>query len=109
VPIYSVHHARPFQAVCMPYFGLLTLADVFRDLASRRSLPASGKDLVSTLFDHQRATARPGEPGSSVPRSSGSAAGAGQPSGELATGPGPSRPTLEKLEKFSYVQSVLWL
>src|SRR5205807_10548510 len=27
VPIYSVHRARPFQAVCMPYFGSTTLAD----------------------------------------------------------------------------------
>jgi eukaryotic-like serine/threonine-protein kinase len=30
VPIYSVHRVGPLQAVCMPYFGATTLADVLR-------------------------------------------------------------------------------
>src|SRR5205807_5897719 len=30
VPIYSVHRASPFQAVCMPYFGSTTLADLLK-------------------------------------------------------------------------------
>ena len=35
VPIYSVHRAGPLQAVCMPYFGRTTLADVLRHLGGR--------------------------------------------------------------------------
>lgn len=33
VPIYSVHRAGDWQAVCMPYFGRTTLADALRKLA----------------------------------------------------------------------------
>jgi serine/threonine protein kinase/Flp pilus assembly protein TadD len=49
VPIYSVHTAGALQAVCMPYFGRTTLADVLHDLAARPSLPQSGLELLSTL------------------------------------------------------------
>jgi serine/threonine protein kinase/tetratricopeptide (TPR) repeat protein len=49
VPIYSVHVEGPFQAVCMPYFGGTTLADVLRDLRGRTDPPDSGLDLVSTV------------------------------------------------------------
>jgi tetratricopeptide (TPR) repeat protein len=38
VPIYSVHRAGPLQALCMPYLGSTTLADV---LAARRARPAA--------------------------------------------------------------------
>jgi hypothetical protein len=57
VPIYSVHQGGPNQAVCMPYFGSTTLADVFRDLDQGESLPASGKALVRTVNKSQ-STAR---------------------------------------------------
>jgi serine/threonine protein kinase/tetratricopeptide (TPR) repeat protein len=40
VPIYSVHRAGPLQALCMPYLGSVTLADV---LDRRRAGPA-GED-----------------------------------------------------------------
>ena len=49
VPIYSVHRKGPFQAVCMPFFGRTTLADVVRYLGGRRGLPNSGRELRSTL------------------------------------------------------------
>jgi serine/threonine protein kinase/Tfp pilus assembly protein PilF len=49
VPIYSVHVQRPFQAVCMPYLGGTTLADVLRQLRGHAAPPDSGLDLVSTL------------------------------------------------------------
>jgi serine/threonine protein kinase/tetratricopeptide (TPR) repeat protein len=35
VPIYSVHRAGPVQALCMPYFGSVTLADVLATLRNR--------------------------------------------------------------------------
>jgi eukaryotic-like serine/threonine-protein kinase len=35
VPIYSLHRAGPLQALCMPYLGSVTLADVLRALRDR--------------------------------------------------------------------------
>jgi serine/threonine protein kinase/tetratricopeptide (TPR) repeat protein len=35
VPIYSVHRAGPLQALCMPYLGSVTLADVLAALRNR--------------------------------------------------------------------------
>src|SRR5262249_32199982 len=32
VPIYSIHRAKPFQVVCMPFYGATTLADVLKAL-----------------------------------------------------------------------------
>jgi serine/threonine protein kinase len=64
VPIHSAHRAGPLCAVCMPYFGATTLADVIRDLTGRRGIPASGLDLLSTLYDRRsskRTTLRPSE------------------------------------------------
>jgi serine/threonine protein kinase/Flp pilus assembly protein TadD len=49
VPIYSVHRAGPFQALCMPYFGATTLADVFQALRELPAPPASGRWLVEML------------------------------------------------------------
>jgi serine/threonine protein kinase/tetratricopeptide (TPR) repeat protein len=49
VPIYSMHQEPPFQALCMPYFGSTTFADI---CAARRQLaqaPASGRWLVELL------------------------------------------------------------
>ena len=56
VPIYSVHRARPFQAVCMPYFGATTLADLVHSWREREALPESGKELVSTLCNRKSVT-----------------------------------------------------
>ena len=51
VPIYSVHRAGVFEAVCMPYLGSTTLADVIAGLGRQESLPDSGAGLVGTLAD----------------------------------------------------------
>jgi serine/threonine protein kinase/tetratricopeptide (TPR) repeat protein len=37
VPIYSVHRVGPLQALCMPYLGSVTLADVLAALRARSS------------------------------------------------------------------------
>ncbi len=50
VPIHSLHTSDALQAVCMPYFGRTTLADVLRDLAGRPALPRLGSDLLSALL-----------------------------------------------------------
>jgi serine/threonine protein kinase/tetratricopeptide (TPR) repeat protein len=49
VPVYSVHHDRGLHAVCMPYFGRTTLADVLRHRRRERAAPASGAALVELL------------------------------------------------------------
>ena len=91
VPIYSVHRVGPLQAVCMPYFGATTLADVLRDLrAPRRAARTRARRLVET--------ARSSRLGST-------------------TGPRPAEPTagrpataaLQTLRGLGYVQAVLWI
>jgi hypothetical protein len=42
VPIYSVHRRGPLQAVCMPYLGSGTFADVLQELKHNPTLPRSG-------------------------------------------------------------------
>ena len=32
VPVYSVHRSGPLHAICMPYFGVTTFADVVPEL-----------------------------------------------------------------------------
>jgi serine/threonine protein kinase/Tfp pilus assembly protein PilF len=53
VPIYSVHRAGELQAVCMPYFGATTLADVVRAIGRRDGLPDSGADVVSAIEERR--------------------------------------------------------
>lgn len=52
VPIHAVYQAGPLQAICMPYFGSVTLAKVIADLGrSPGGLPQTGRGLLSTLFE----------------------------------------------------------
>jgi serine/threonine protein kinase/tetratricopeptide (TPR) repeat protein len=110
VPVYSVHAAGPLQAVCMPYFGATTLADVLRELGTRPSLPQSGRDLISTIIGY-KSTVRDVEAPSAH---SGSASPAAAPA--AAALPAPVLPpsvgstgNLEILHGLSYVEAVLWL
>jgi serine/threonine protein kinase/tetratricopeptide (TPR) repeat protein len=104
VPIHSVHHAGPFHAVCMPFLGSTTLADVLRELRGHGGLPASGKVLVDTLQACQSAT-RPGG-GSIAPllarENNGAIAGALPPRGEPVA-------ELSALGRLTYVEAVLWI
>lgn len=49
VPVYSVHHDRGVHAVCMPYFGSTTLADLLRHRRGCTPPPATGAELVNRL------------------------------------------------------------
>ena len=49
VPIYSVHESHGLLAVCMPFFGSRTLADVMGIVAAADKLPKSGAALLSTV------------------------------------------------------------
>ncbi len=108
VPIYSVHRAGPFQAVCMPYLGAATLADVVGGLKDG-SVPASGQHFVSTVNDCRSRVRAAAE----TVRSAGPA-GAGLPAplapvlGEVPR-PAAAEPALQRLAGASYVEAVLWL
>jgi serine/threonine protein kinase/Flp pilus assembly protein TadD len=58
VPIYSVHEADIFEAVCMPYFGSHTLADLCRSVRQQPILPASGRFILDTITAANQLTER---------------------------------------------------
>jgi tetratricopeptide (TPR) repeat protein len=58
VPVYSVHRAGPLHAICMPYFGATTFADVVRELQARESPPDSARWLIE-LVRRRRGTENP--------------------------------------------------
>ncbi|HVK15606.1 MAG TPA: serine/threonine-protein kinase [Fimbriiglobus sp.] len=99
VPIYSFHQAGPLQAVCMPFFGRTTLAQVVQQLSHRPSLPHSGRELRSTVNVGKASTLpstdRP-VPGPVAP------AEQPAPAGDAADG-------WARLDGLSYVEAVLWL
>jgi serine/threonine protein kinase/Tfp pilus assembly protein PilF len=111
VPVYSIHRSHPFQAVCMPYLGATTLADIFDHLQGGESLPNSGKLLVSTVNDRKRSTRR-------LLNSKLSVYSESQPAPEQSL-EATLRPalikgaevasTLRQLEGMSYAEAVLWL
>ncbi len=105
VPIHSYHRGHPYQAVCMPYLGSTTLAHVLADIRTSSNLPSSGKELLSTLNDRKKKTARPGD-GTSVDRPA--SLEESLPDGALARTI-EAAPQLLALHGLSYVESVLWL
>ncbi len=69
VPIFSVHRDGSLQAICMPYFGSTTLADLLNHFRTRQGLPQSGAELLSTLqarHDATRAAHNGGKKGSGL-------------------------------------------
>src|SRR5262245_53584855 len=54
VPVYSAHGGRPFQALCMPFFGGTTLASALTDLINDRR-PPTGKSLADAVRCRQGA------------------------------------------------------
>jgi serine/threonine protein kinase len=96
MPIYSVHCTGPLQAVCMPYFGATTLADVREQLHRHLIRPPAekvrddrgrerGRTTVPLLLSHTDTVPDP--------RSPGTAAAA----------------DVEPLRQRSYVEAVLWI
>jgi hypothetical protein len=104
-----------FHAVSMPYFGAATLADVLQDLSRSSSVPASGKDVVSTVNDRRSRTAPAAEtppPGAHAPGSPApdrvNHQGVHTPRSPIAR-PRPEALPLHTLEGLSYVEAVLWI
>ncbi|MFM7317560.1 MAG: protein kinase domain-containing protein [bacterium] len=55
IPIYSVHRVKNLRAVCMPFLGRATLADLIYQIRDLQSPPNTWADLISTLrFDQTR-------------------------------------------------------
>src|SRR5438552_996895 len=118
VPIYSIHRADPLQAVCMPFFGLTTLAHILKEIKGLDSLPESGKSLVSTLVNRNSTaqirkscqvsgvSQRPGTGVITDPARPVQNGDIDAPSAE----PTPrSTAILERLKSLSYVEAVLWM
>jgi serine/threonine protein kinase/tetratricopeptide (TPR) repeat protein len=88
VPIYSAHYQAPIQAICMPYFGRVTLADVRAELRKLPSPPPLADWLVQLLVS-KRSTA---PTGLSEGRT-------------IAPDPSP----LARMRGMSYTDAVLWI
>jgi len=56
IPIYSFHSHESLQAVCMPFLGRRTLADVVQSYRCGQPIPASGQALVGTVGVHFAST-----------------------------------------------------
>ncbi len=112
VPIYSVHRSGPLQAVCMPYLGSSTLADVLNDLKRQPTLPDSGAGLLSTRERKVATTdARPGscdrdakaQPHDGIEQDQEQTGAVLRPAETWATA------QVERLRSLGYVPAVLWL
>lgn len=114
VPIFSAHHAAPLHAVCMPYFGRATLADLLDDVVKMDSVPDSGKTFVQAVESRRLESA------SSLPHSSQRCVAMAQDRAQSAVGPvataagtplplGSPSEALHKLDRLSYVEAVLWI
>jgi eukaryotic-like serine/threonine-protein kinase len=71
VPIYSVHEWHNWLAVCMPFFGSRTLADLTGAVAATDKFPRSGAALLSTVagFRDETTVRTPDRPGAMLPQS----------------------------------------
>jgi serine/threonine protein kinase/predicted Zn-dependent protease len=115
VPIYSVHRASGFQAVCMPYFGATTLAEVLQDVRACQPLPTSGACLVASVEGRRRTEDRGSriEDRESIPVSSAEqSSSARHPLSSIlypqCSALGPAG-TLKALAERTYVEAVLWI
>ncbi len=118
VPIYSFHQAGPLQAVCMPYFGSATLADVLHTIQEQSTatgqhrIPRSGKDLVSTLQNRRSQTVRSLESCRSAmaePISPSSSTTTSSKTGPVVVPIPANLVSLHRLEQLSYTEAILWL
>ncbi len=104
VPIYSAHAREPFHALCMPFFGTTTLADVVGGLAPGRPLPLSGKHFATTVGDRKRIHQERLGPPETVRMASRPAI----PVVRTLARP-EAASALQTLESRSYVNAVLWI
>jgi serine/threonine protein kinase/lipoprotein NlpI len=101
VPIYSVHQADRLQAICMPYFGRNTLADVIDATRRHGRLPRSGEELLTTVIGCTDATVRQAD------KSRERVVEVNDEHQAITVGLAPS--IRLQLERASYVDAVVWI
>src|SRR5262245_14136113 len=116
VPIYSTHRSGPFQAVCMPFFGVATLEHLLRRFHERHTVPATGRQLLATLNLLTDETAIPAlgsqaGPGSGPKPPSAPSTTAEDLEEQLRIARGPTRRSgpREILRDSSYPDAVCWI
>ncbi len=112
VPIYSIHRAALYQAVCMPYLGSTTLSDLLKHWRQRESLPETGLELVDTLCSRKCSTHKIYDQESHPACSKVAAAEpvakiTPEALAQLSKGQGTA--ILDMLQGLSYVHSILWI
>ncbi len=58
IPIHSVQRHGEWEAICMPYFGSVTVRHLLGKIEAQKSLPASAKFLYDTVKNKQEKTVR---------------------------------------------------
>ena len=94
VPIYSVHRQDDLTAVCMPFFGVRTFADLLDTVRQKSDGLANEQNLLSTFLNQR-------DPTQLIPPAT--KATADSPPAVSAS------KTLEILTKSGYVDAVVWL
>jgi serine/threonine protein kinase/Tfp pilus assembly protein PilF len=113
VPIYSTHRFAPLQAVCMPFFGITTLAHLLHRFRGGNSVPATGRQLIDTLRVLSAETDIPSlgsRTGGTGPQPVGPAPGAPEVvRPEVARGPMRPKGALDVLREGTYPDAVCWI
>lgn len=100
VPIYSAHETGALHAVCMPYLGSTTLAQVLKNVnAQSGSFPDSGRALLNTLYE-QRSTIVENQ----RPRDRASTHGVANSIESSA-----AMPILDLMARLSHVEAAIWM
>jgi serine/threonine protein kinase len=105
VPIYSAHSVPPLHAVCMPFFGSATLADVYDELEASDQLPDSGQALVATLSSKRKHLASQKSSLTGRPEETPASDTTPVPTEDAAH----STDSLQLLGDMPFVQAVFWL
>jgi eukaryotic-like serine/threonine-protein kinase len=103
VPIYSVHRDGALQAVCMPYFGALTLADVLKGLREQAAPRLGDKELVKAIA-YLRDLRERALPAGAIPR-----APTSRDLRNQGLAPGDTSTIWKHLEQLTYIDAILWL
>src|SRR5205807_2577982 len=100
----SAHRSGGLQAICMPYFGCATVADLCITLSGQRVLPTSGRYIVSTMQDRQSTI-----PSQEEGRRQKAEASKDRQPAAFCLLPSENALTLTGIGKMSYVDAVLWM
>jgi eukaryotic-like serine/threonine-protein kinase len=106
MPVYSAHRTTHHHAICMPFFGKTTLADLCKELRRSPTLPTSGKQLVSTLQNRQSTLHQDKNSHHLCSSLSNSKQIPNEPEGSTAP---LSAQVLKTIQEMSYVDVVLWM